>query len=371
MSECKDLRNCVKIAGGKMNLIGKPKERLVQQLSSTIFSPQTEGCEFIFRPRKRLVRDNSEESVSHGIKRVDTPTSIMLRPMDHSPEDFFGPLNHDKKPKTTKNLNLSNSKENLKNNEKSYKKLTNYTPVLQLKNDSCSKYSQIPMNINKTPHLLQTDSILRTATPNFYPKPQETCVQEIEIRGLKPNDDELSIKQMCQGLHIIKISPNFDNMTGNCSGTASLKLRTHAKTPDIEKVKANFIEKGLEATSITPLRGKKNNYLLTQVDFLNSSLQKEEKRLTGNNLTSTERKRLFLGTSDDLFGNSQGTGKWDGLTNECSAIKEVRKVTENLRKWDSFRTLHTKSPINLTKKSIGGYSRPTISSRKKDISYRD
>ncbi|OMJ85640.1 hypothetical protein SteCoe_12987 [Stentor coeruleus] len=371
MSECKDLRNCVRITGGKMNLIGKPKERLVQQLSSTIFSPQTGPCEFSFRPRKRLVRDNSVESVSHGIKRVDTPTSSMLRPMDHSPEDFFGPLCHDTNPKTTKNLNFSTSKENLQNNEKSYKKLVNYTPVLQLKNDSNKKPSQISPNLDRTYNFPETDSKPRTSTPNFYPKPQDASVQEIEIKGLKQNDDELSIKQMCQGLHIIQICPNFDRITGNCSGTASLKLRIHAKTPDIEKVKANFIEKGLEATSITPLRGKKNNYLLTQVDFLNSSLQNEEKRLSGNNLTSTERKRVFLGTSDDLFGNSQGTGRWDGLTNDNSAIKEVRKVTENLKKWDSFKTLHTKSPIHLTKKSIGGYSRPTISSRKKEISYKD
>ncbi|OMJ88947.1 hypothetical protein SteCoe_8952 [Stentor coeruleus] len=371
MSEYKDLRNCVKIEGGKMNLIGKPKERLLQQLSSTIFSPQTVPFEFSFRPRKRIVRDNSKESVSHGIKRVNTPTSIMLRPMDHSPEDFFGPLCHCPNPKTTKNLNFSASKENLESNEKSYKKPINHPPVLQPKNGPYKKSFQKSPNTNKTLKILQNDSKLRTSTPNIYPKPQDPCIQEIEIKGLKPNDDELSIKKMCQGLHIINISPNFDNMTGNCSGTANLKLRTHAKTPDIEKIKANFIEKGLKATSITPSCGKKNNYLMTQVDFLNSSLQKEEKRLTGNNLTSTERKRLFLGTSDDLFGNSQGTGKWDGLITDSSTIKEVRKVTENLRKWDSFRTLHTKSPIYLTKKSIGGYSRPTISSRKKDISYKD
>lgn len=369
MSESKDQSIYSQCLYSAKNQTSKAKDMLIQQLSSTIFSPQAESSEVSLRPKKRLVRDNSYEEFSHGIKRVDTPTSSMLRPTDHSAEDLFGSFNKEIKPKKGKFLGQSASRESLLDKEKSIKKVFKCTPLLHLKkNDSPSKPPLIaPSHDKKT----FTETKPRELTPNFYPKPEDTKVQEIQIKGLKPNDDELSIKQMCQGLHFIDISPVYDNVTGNCNGTANLKLRTHAKTPDFEQVKKNFADKGLEAMSINPQRGKKNNYLQSQVDFLDSSLQQEEKRLNANNLTSSERKRALLGTSDDLFGNSPGTGKWEGQKNDNSKIKEVRKVTENLKKWDSYRHLNTKSPITGSKVCAGGYSRPTISSRKKEIAYKE
>ena len=68
--------------------MSKSKERLFQELSSSIFSQENE--EIVFRPKKKLFRDNSASSFSHGIKRVDTPTGTSLRPLDHSSEDLFG-----------------------------------------------------------------------------------------------------------------------------------------------------------------------------------------------------------------------------------------------------------------------------------------
>ncbi|OMJ91013.1 hypothetical protein SteCoe_6475 [Stentor coeruleus] len=369
MSESKDQSIYSQCIYSARNQTSKAKDMLIQQLSSSIFSPQSESSEIALRPKKRLFRDNSSEELSHGIKRVDTPTNLMLRPTDHSAEDLFGSFNNEIKQKKSTFLGQSASRESLLDKEKSIKKVVKCTPMLHLKkNDSPSKPPLVaPSHDRKT----LTEAKIRDLTPNFYPKPEDTKVQEIQIKGLKPNDDELSIKQMCQGLHFIDISPVYDNVTGNCSGTANIKLRTHAKTPDIEKVKKSFADKGLEAISVTPQRGKKNNYLQSHIGFLDSSLQQEEKRLNANNLTSSERKRALLGTSDDLFGNSPGTGKWEGQKNDNPEIKEVRKATENLKKWDSYKHLNTKSPITGSKIYAGGYSRPTISSRKKEIAYKE
>jgi hypothetical protein len=68
--------------------MSQSRERLIKQLSSSIFSTLSE--EIKFRPKKRLARDSSLEGFSHGSRRCDTPTSVMLKPLDHTANDFFG-----------------------------------------------------------------------------------------------------------------------------------------------------------------------------------------------------------------------------------------------------------------------------------------
>jgi hypothetical protein len=336
--------------------MSQSRERLIHNLSSQIFSPGA-SQDIAFRPKKRLLRDTSEDSFSHGIKRTDTPTGYMLKPVDHSPNDLFGNSAKDINRKSLQSFYSPFYKPRYKNSEN-----TETVKVLS-KNSSFT-------NKQETKDIIKTKSITplisrRTQFENNIPKPQDAKVDFLQIKGLGVGDNESTIKRLCQGLHVVDINADIDNVTGECSGTARVKIRSYPNTYDIEKLKSNCLDRGLEVSYILTSNGKKNNYNASCRDFLDSQLQQEEKRLSTNNLSSDQRKRAILATSDDLFGNSPGTGKFEEYINETKKLKETHKTWETLKKWETIRKNNSKSPIFSKKTGTYNYSRPTISSTKK------
>ena len=288
--------------------MSQSRERLIAQLSSSIFSPDMPSEDISFKPTKRLAKDNSAESFSHGMKRYGTPTSFMLRPLDHSSNDLFGDSPSDFYKKNLESSYVTAGR--LKKQEKKSAKIIGKPPKKEI--IIKEKTEEIPKNMSPQKLNIRASSevkIREKIQPNVIPKSEDVRIENIMIKGLKPNDDEISIKELCKGVHIVEINPSIDNVTGNCSGNAQLKIRSYHNSSNLDKFKEKLIKKGLEVSDINSSIGKKNNYHCAGVDFLDSQLQQEEKRLVCNNLTSSERKRALLGTSDDLFGNSPGTGK--------------------------------------------------------------
>ena len=357
--------------------MSESRERLIKQLSSSIFSPDLPSKEIVFKPAKRLIRDHSAESFSHGMKLYNTPKNTMLKPLDHSTNDFFGDSKREFYKRNLQNFSLSAFKENKKQEEgyEKNKKITvkplkeNLQVISQKENINIS-YNRI--SASKSNFQLKTEEKLQESSQNYIlPKPEEARIENLMIKGLRSIDDEISIKELCHGMHIVEIIPEIDNVTGFCLGSAQVKIRSYPNSSSLDKFKTSLLKKGLELSYISLSNGKKNNYHCTGRNFLDCQLQQEEKRLVCNNLTSSERKRVILGTSDDLFGNSPGTGKWESIISNVSELKESRETMENLRKWEKVRGSNSKSPIGSKRISNFGFLKPTMSSMKKDISYKD
>lgn len=321
--------------------------RLIKQLSSSIFSIDPPKLDNSIRPIKRIVRDLSDNSFAHG-SRSQTPTNSTLRPIDHSGKDLFGNFPTEYYRKDIKGIFKSTA-----------------AAVKKTQNDVSDKIHNrksadlTVKNYCKVSNLCESQKNL----PQFRPKSSEIRVDSLAISGLTGNDNENTIKALCKGLHVVQITTETDNLTGKCSGKAVLQVRSHKDSLELESLKQKLTDKGLELGSIAATRGKRNSYTSPGIDFLNPHLQAEEKRLKTNLLTCNERKRVILSTSDDLFGNSPGTGKWDRFTpRKC--LKENRETEETLRKWTLTKNSERASPF-CTAGHNSSYSRATISSQNK------
>ena len=355
--------------------MSESRERLIRDLSSSIFSPNTSGKEQTFRPKKRLSRDSSSEGFVHGMQRYNTPTRSTLRPLDHSPIEIFGDSPSEFYRKNEQGFYSSFFKTTPTNIVEMERKIIVKPPsnhsgrlIRKVNSQSSERSSVVKEDINGK---IQEKAQNENSQGYILPKTEDVRVETLQIKGLRHNDDAVSIKQLCQGMHVIEINPNIDNVTGNCLGTAQIKLRYVQNSPSLQKLKKTLVDKGLEISSVSNLNGKKNNYHTAGRGFLDSQLQQEEKRLVGNNLSSFERKRMILGTSDDLFGNSPGCGKWDIGNTPRNDTKELLDTRENIRIWNSMRSSNSKSPMISRKQTSSGYLRPILSSKKKEISYKD
>lgn len=299
--------------------------RKLENLSSPGFS-QEDSPSFL-KTGKRIVRNSSYDRLSHGKPSIDTQAEDRLRPRDHQASELFG---------------------------------SSLTPC---------RYPEKKPDLPKTPEKssVTTSRILkpRPKTPNFIPKSEHVHIKTIEISGLLHNDDEISIKKMCKGMHVVEIQANIDNVTGKCNGVASVKVRSNVKTPELDYFKLNLARRGLNVKDVNETRGKKNSQFSANTSFLDPHLQKEEKRLSGNFLNSDERKKVNLATSEDLFGNSPGTGKYLATESSSKDLKDLKNINESIRKWDSLKQIRKKSSITPTKLSNAGYLRSTISSKNK------
>ena len=358
--------------------MSESRERLIKDLSSSIFSPNVSGKELEFRPTKRLSRDSSQEGFVHGMQRYSTPTRSSLRPLDHSPIEIFGDSPSDFYRKNQQGFHSSffktSSKNCLEKEEKIVVKPPSNRSVRLIRKDNrgsseiSKKSSVVKADISEKAQEKVQNEVMQGY---IIPKTEDVRVETLQIKGLRSSDDEVSIKQFCQGMHVIEITPDIDNVTGNCMGTAQIKIRYVQNSPSMQRLKQNLADKGLEISSVSAANGKKNNYHTAGRGFLDSQLQQEEKRLVGNNLSSFERKRAVLGTSDDLFGNSPGCGKWDIGNKPGDDTKELLETRENIRIWSSMRSSNSKSPLVSRKQTSSGYLKPTLSSRKKEVSYQE
>ena len=134
------------------------------------------------------------------------------------------------------------------------------------------------------------------------------AVENFEITGLKPQEDDYSIKSMCKGIHIINVNTDIDNITGKCTGKALLTVRGQQQHRSLEKLKLQLAQKGLVVKPSCTSLGKKNNYLLlSHKDFLDNQIERETKR------PSSMVSKPHLQSSADVYGSSPGVGRSTAL----------------------------------------------------------
>ncbi|OMJ80252.1 hypothetical protein SteCoe_19510 [Stentor coeruleus] len=333
--------------------------RLISQLKSSIF-PTSETYSIQYRPSKKMTRDSHDTNSSYGCQRSQTPTTnSYLKPIDHSSIDFFGqsysnyPKNHSSTPKST----FIKSKQFF-----TLDKISNQHSASTHNNSSTTKLQTLTNPITLSTNLITQSS--NSSIKSKHPKLQDPTVESISISGLKTSDNDTTLKQLCKGLHIIQINTSIDNLTGSCLGNATLQIRAGNDKKDLERLKSKILNNGYKISAVASARGKKNQVCNLGTDFLDLRLQNKEKVFPSVKLSSRERKIAILSTSDDLFGNTPGTGKWCSGQESRVNLKEARENRENLRIWDITRQVGDHSPRRcVTNQS--NYSRGILSSRNK------
>jgi hypothetical protein len=115
------------------------------------------------------------------------------------------------------------------------------------------------------------DMILRTPVVACTPSKLVT----LELSGLSPRDDDLSIKQACQGFHLVSVHTSNDQIKGTCQGSAKIQLRVHDDYDSINRLNRRLSEKGWEYSEPGPL-GLKSLYIeSSNCNFLDSNVEKE------------------------------------------------------------------------------------------------
>ncbi|OMJ79330.1 hypothetical protein SteCoe_20672 [Stentor coeruleus] len=304
-----------------------------------------------------MTRDSHDTNFSYGCQRSQTPTNSYLKPLDHSSIDFFGQL-YSKNTRNASNIPLTPTDSLIKS-----KRLFTLDKISNRYSTSSPHSSSI-----KNLQILSSNPI--TPSINSFIKPknpklQNPTVESISISGLKISDNDTTLKQLCKGLHIIQINTSIDNLTGSCLGKATLQIRSGGDKKDLERLKSKILNNGYQISAVASTRGKKNQVCNLGTDFLDPRLQGKEKVFQSVRLSSRERKIAILSTSDDLFGNTPGTGKWCSRQESGINLKEARANRENLRMWDITRQAGDKSPKRcVTNQS--NYFRPALSSRNKE-----
>lgn len=309
-------------------------EKKLENLSSSCFSQ--DDSPLILRTGKRIARDNSFDSLCHGLRRIDTLTPDRLRPHDHSSQDLFGSTTPDKV-------------------HQQVAKVPKETDLNQSPNKSPIKSSIPKGRLSK----------LQSSTPQLDSSSESVVVKTFHLTGLAVKDDELSIKQRCKGYHVVSIKADIDNVTGECTGKAEVQVRTHLTQQDLNSFKMKMVLQGLRVNEVQSKFGIKNNKFLANRDFLDPHLKDEAGKMKGDCFKSFDRKKANLATSHDLFAGSSGVGKWIETQDSARDLKEIKETEASIRKWDSVRKLDTKK-LKLSRNDSGGYLKPTISSQKKE-----
>jgi len=172
---------------------------------------------------------------------------------------------------------------------------------------SSSRQTSLPLNARQ----MKLRNLNVALPEKELPKPCDEKVVTLEVKGLRPSDDEFTIKNMCTGYHILSVETDFDNLKGTCKGTAKIKVREMPNDKSVDDLKLNFMQKGIDVSLAKNIHGKKNHYSDTpNRDFLDKGLQVEEHRLGIRFTTPKVSKMKNLESSDDLYGNSPGVGRW-------------------------------------------------------------
>lgn len=224
-----------------------------------------------------------------------------------------------------------------------------------------SRQTSLPLN----PRQMKLRNLNVVLPEKELPKPCDEKVVTIEVKGLRPSDDEFTIKNMCTGYHILSVETDFDNLKGTCKGTAKIKVREMPHDKSVDDLKLNFMQKGIDVSLAKNIHGKKNHYSDTpNRDFLDKGLQIEEHRL-GISFTTPKVSRMKnLESSDDLYGNSPGVGRWSNAWKLRPKTKDtiVSKCLGALN-WERLGKVSSSSarrPVHDTKLQAS-YMRSTLS----------
>lgn len=165
----------------------------------------------------------------------------------------------------------------------------------------------------------------------------EPSLIELNLSGLSTTEDEFTVKKACSGLHIVALKTDHDSILGNCKGTASLKLRVHKPEETLDKISFDLASKGWKVNRANTRVGRHCSYAeATNRSFLDNRLQMAERRLRSNEISHRALKLKNLQTSADLFGSTEGAGRWTKNWIESKSREPRKRNVTELQRWDAL-----------------------------------
>jgi hypothetical protein len=194
------------------------------------------------------------------------------------------------------------------------------------------------------------------------PRPEEARLDAFLIKGLRPNADELSVRSLCQGLHIVSVEPELDDIQGKCRGQAKVVLRHFPGEDTVARLVDQVKDAGLDIQKHRPDLGRKNNYAdLAGRTFLDHQLQLEEKRFGEVQQNPRLSKQRLLGSAADLFGSSAALNQLYGQVG-----KSGERGDKEFRQWETVKKGRSQTPgLSGKVQPDKGFLRPTESWKNK------
>lgn len=194
------------------------------------------------------------------------------------------------------------------------------------------------------------------------PRPEEARLDAFLIKGLHANADVLSVRSLCQGLHIVSVEPELDDIQGKCRGQAKVVLRHFPGEDTVARLVDQVKDAGLDIQKHRPDLGRKNNYTdLAGRTFLDHQLQLEERRFGEDLQNPRLSKQRLLGSAADLFGSSAALKQFHGQVGKAGESGD-----KEFRQWETVKKGRSQTPGTSGKvQADKGFLRPTESWKNK------
>lgn len=89
------------------------------------------------------------------------------------------------------------------------------------------------------------------------------------LSGLHANATEWQVRKLLEGVHIVRVEMDLDNITGKCRGTAQVQVRSHVQSAELQTAKTEAAGIGWEMQLYTPEVRRRTQYAdLTGKNFL-------------------------------------------------------------------------------------------------------
>ena len=146
------------------------------------------------------------------------------------------------------------------------------------------------------------------------------------------------MKDEYKGFHIVNITTETDNLSGNCKGKASISLRAKGIDDEkINKLKADLANKGVKVTEHCEDNGLKSNYENTAGLKWNDIKLKAKPKSSSS--CAREKKLENLESSFGIVGN---VGKWSQEWKKNSTKNPIDPQLIEQFKWQKTKKTQVK-----------------------------
>lgn len=187
---------------------------------------------------------------------------------------------------------------------------------------------------------------LNQADIGAIPRPEEAKLDTFVIKGLGPRDDVQTVRQLCQGLHVVSIETANDDIKGTCEGQAKVVLRHFPGSEATERLRRSVAASGLALSQFTQDVKRKSNYTdLANRSFLDHQVELESRGPDNEALTPHMSKMRLLESSADVYGSSPGVGRWPASWKDNPAsVPQDKTAFSQAQQWEGVRKAKSPAP---------------------------
>jgi hypothetical protein len=104
--------------------------------------------------------------------------------------------------------------------------------------------SPAPSPKTRSPQLSPSQIKQKHLYSNVRRPSRDPAVESFVITGLHPHDNEDSIRRLCNGVHVVKIKPEMDDIKGECMGSATIMIRHNPNSTTVQRFARNMVSVG-------------------------------------------------------------------------------------------------------------------------------